>query len=106
MGFGHILSFKVKDIPTRLAYWVLDNFDAESCEISIGTKGRVHIEAEDANRVFGFPIGKKEIKRKMKSETDELIDKWKSVVTDSKKEISPSDIYTAIVEKKGCRTVV
>lgn len=96
---------KVKDIPTRLAYWVLDNFHAESCDIEIQPQQRIHIEDADVNRVFGFPIGKRQIQRKLKSESDDLIDTWKDAVKDHvngdvNKEVLPKDIFIAITEKR------
>lgn len=59
----------------------------------------------DVNRVFGFPIGKKPIQRKLKSESDELINTWKDVVKDCdkdvvNKEVLPSDIFVAITKKR------
>nr|GEY34718.1 hypothetical protein [Tanacetum cinerariifolium] len=35
MGFGDVLDFKIKDVPTRLSYWLLDNFNEETCVLNV-----------------------------------------------------------------------
>ncbi|GKC05298.1 hypothetical protein Tco_0996908 [Tanacetum coccineum] len=38
IGFGKVIDFKIKDIPTRLAYWLVDHFDEESCRLNVKGK--------------------------------------------------------------------
>nr|GEZ34074.1 peptidase C48, SUMO/sentrin/Ubl1 [Tanacetum cinerariifolium] len=35
MGFRDVLDFKIKDVPTRLSYWLLDNFNEETCVLNV-----------------------------------------------------------------------
>ncbi|KAH6804052.1 hypothetical protein C2S51_032299 [Perilla frutescens var. frutescens] len=69
MGFGQLFHLQIKKIPTRMAFWVLDNFDARRSEINIQDGRRLHIEAMDVHRVFGFPNGGVSIQRKKKFDT-------------------------------------
>ena len=38
MGFGEVLEFKISDVPTRLAYWLLDRFDENTCRLDVNGK--------------------------------------------------------------------
>ncbi|KAH6767771.1 hypothetical protein C2S52_018754 [Perilla frutescens var. hirtella] len=57
MGFGQLVHLGIEKVPTRLAFWVVDNFDARRSEINIQDGRHLHIEAADVHRVLGFPNG-------------------------------------------------
>ncbi|GJX04119.1 hypothetical protein Tco_0190035 [Tanacetum coccineum] len=56
IGFGKLIDFKIKDIPTRLAYWLLDHFDEEACCLNINGK-EIEITRELVRDVLGVPLG-------------------------------------------------
>ncbi|KAH6818496.1 hypothetical protein C2S51_002099 [Perilla frutescens var. frutescens] len=68
MGFRHILHMKVNKVPTQLAYWVLDNFDANSSELRLANGRSILVDADDAHLVFRFPKGGRKIQRRKKSD--------------------------------------
>ncbi|KAH6779262.1 hypothetical protein C2S52_010499 [Perilla frutescens var. hirtella] len=46
-----------EDEDSALAYWVLDNFDANSSELHLRNGCLIPVDAEDIHLVFGFPRG-------------------------------------------------
>ena len=56
MGFGELLEFKINDIPTRLGYWLLDKFDADTCILDLNGR-RISITPELVNNMLGVPRG-------------------------------------------------
>ncbi|PWA95077.1 hypothetical protein CTI12_AA010880 [Artemisia annua] len=56
MGFGAVLRFSIKDIPTRLGYWLLDNFDEDRCVLNVDGK-EISITRETVRDVLGIPMG-------------------------------------------------
>ncbi|KAH6779520.1 hypothetical protein C2S52_010757 [Perilla frutescens var. hirtella] len=61
MGFQHILHMKVERVPTHLAYWVLNNFNANSSELTLTNGRSISVDEEDVHLVFGFPKGGRKI---------------------------------------------
>ncbi|GKC93728.1 hypothetical protein Tco_1159170, partial [Tanacetum coccineum] len=56
IGFGKLIDFKINDIPTCLAYWLLDHFDEEACCLNINGK-EIEITRELVRDVLGVPLG-------------------------------------------------
>ncbi|PWA51308.1 hypothetical protein CTI12_AA463700 [Artemisia annua] len=56
MGFGAVLGFSIKDVPTRLCYWLLDNFDEDRCVLNVDGK-EISITRETVRDVLGLPMG-------------------------------------------------
>ncbi|XP_057780561.1 uncharacterized protein LOC130999094 [Salvia miltiorrhiza] len=92
MGFGHMLSLRVKEVPSMLGYWLIDNFNPITCEISLQDGRKLHIEHNDVYRVFGFPKGKRIIKKKKKQEHHELLNEWKKFFPGKEHKILPVDV--------------
>ncbi|KAH6776408.1 hypothetical protein C2S52_013969 [Perilla frutescens var. hirtella] len=64
MGFQHILHMKVERVPTYLAYWVLDNFNANSSELTLTNGRSIPVDEDHVHLVFGFPKGGRKIQRR------------------------------------------
>ncbi|PWA74635.1 RecF/RecN/SMC [Artemisia annua] len=56
IGFGNLIEYKILDVPTRLAYWLLDKFDEETCSLDVNGK-RIEITREVVRDVLGVPMG-------------------------------------------------
>lgn len=61
MGFGDVLGFSIKDVPTRLSYWLLDNFDEDRCVLNVDGKD-ISITRETVRDVLGLPMGNVPVK--------------------------------------------
>ncbi|XP_057794311.1 uncharacterized protein LOC131010675 isoform X2 [Salvia miltiorrhiza] len=76
IGFGRLLELKVKDIPARLAYWVQNKFNPETCELEIDARRRVAVTQGDVYRIFGFPCGNQSIKIFERKSNSDLFEQW------------------------------
>ncbi|GKG31508.1 hypothetical protein Tco_0426458, partial [Tanacetum coccineum] len=56
MGFGAVLDFKIKDVPTRLSYWLLDNFDEDARVLNFDGKS-ISMTRETVRDILGLPMG-------------------------------------------------
>nr|GEY65390.1 peptidase C48, SUMO/sentrin/Ubl1 [Tanacetum cinerariifolium] len=56
IGFGSVLDFKIKDVPTRLSYWLLENSNEETCVLNVNDKA-IPITREIIKDVLGVPMG-------------------------------------------------
>ncbi|KAH6761356.1 hypothetical protein C2S51_018305 [Perilla frutescens var. frutescens] len=100
MGFGNLFHINIIEVPTTLAFWVLDNFDARRCEIKLQENRRVHIEACDVHRVLGLPNGDCPIKKMKKKEKCNLLDAWRGLFRKKNGRIVASDVAKKMIELK------
>nr|GEV92799.1 hypothetical protein [Tanacetum cinerariifolium] len=56
MGFGYVFDFKIKDVPTRHSYWLLDNFSEETCVLNVNGKA-IPITRETIKDVLRVRMG-------------------------------------------------
>ncbi|KAH6755377.1 hypothetical protein C2S53_013829 [Perilla frutescens var. hirtella] len=92
MGFGLLVHLGIEKVPTRIAYWVVDNFDARRSEINLQDGRRLHIEAADVYRVLGFPNGDRPIVRKKKFQQCKILDDWLGIFGSKRKSIVAKDV--------------
>lgn len=101
MGFGPILELKINELPSRLAYWVVENFDTRGMEVKLLHGRMLSVGEEDVQRVFGFPNGEEEIKLLENRESTKLYDDWVSLFTGKERtQIRPSDVVGKIKDKE------
>lgn len=98
LGFGHIMKLLITDIPSRLAYWVVDNFDARSCQLILGTGDRITVDYLDVHRVFGFPMGGVTIDIPEKNPKCDLLVEWTGMFGSGKPSIGQKDIVKKMLE--------
>ncbi|KAL6573150.1 hypothetical protein OROMI_012766 [Orobanche minor] len=68
MGFQAVRDLNINIIPSRLAYWVVDNFNHNSSELLLTRNRRILVTEDDVMRVYGFPKGKKFVQRFQKKD--------------------------------------
>ncbi|MFS7918398.1 hypothetical protein Hanom_Chr03g00200541 [Helianthus anomalus] len=56
MGFGTLLNFNIQHVPTRLAFWLASNYDANARVLNFG-ETRLRITANLVNTICGIPNG-------------------------------------------------
>ncbi|XP_057784967.1 uncharacterized protein LOC131002508 [Salvia miltiorrhiza] len=76
IGFGSVLSLQVKKLPCRLAYWILEHFDENRCELELEGGIRVKITEDDVYRVYGFPKGSEIIPDFNRCSNTALCEEW------------------------------
>ncbi|GKA57827.1 peptidase C48, SUMO/sentrin/Ubl1, partial [Tanacetum coccineum] len=78
MGFGSVLDFKIKDVPTRLSYWLLDNFNEETCVLNVDGK-TIPITRETIKDLLGVPMGSVYVQARDEADfRHRLVIEWKS----------------------------
>nr|XP_043639917.1 kinesin-related protein 4-like [Erigeron canadensis] len=60
LGFGSLIKFSIMNVPTRLAYYVLEKFSAKDSILEVNGN-LVLVNKERVHDVFGIPIGGKKI---------------------------------------------
>ncbi|GJS96341.1 ulp1 protease family, C-terminal catalytic domain-containing protein [Tanacetum coccineum] len=78
IGFGAFLEFKIKDVPKRLAYWLLDKFDAGTRSLNVNGRS-IMITPQVVRNLLGVPMG--EVHINARNETyfrNPLARQWKA----------------------------
>ncbi|KAH6770400.1 hypothetical protein C2S52_015203 [Perilla frutescens var. hirtella] len=76
MGFGDLLHLDISDVPPKIAYWILDNFDVKRGKIVFEGDRRVHVNENDVQLIFGFPKGPRLIVKKARNAKASLLSVW------------------------------
>ncbi|CAH1415161.1 unnamed protein product [Lactuca virosa] len=56
MGFGSLLKIKITDVPLKLGFYILQNFDSERMVIDVEGK-ELKVTAESVHDMLGIPTG-------------------------------------------------
>lgn len=101
MGFGPLMNMKLKELPMKLAYWLLENFDENTCEIIINDgKRRLHIEEQDVWLTLGMPKGNTNLKMKTRSQYPEIYEEWNAIFSHHDlKKISPTVLSIKMLQE-------
>nr|GLL21544.1 uncharacterized protein LOC109154771 [Ipomoea trifida] len=99
MGFDHLIrEHQISRVPGKLAWWLLNNFDARSCSLRVHDGKELHITEEDVALTLGFPRGNIRIEKRTKGDEDTtLLDDWK-------KQLRRTDLL--ITPTKQCKAMV
>ncbi|KAL3626839.1 hypothetical protein CASFOL_029318 [Castilleja foliolosa] len=101
MGFG--LLFRLdppKELPTKLCYWLLENFEPRSCELILTDGRRLQVDPADVEPVLGLRSGGVLIERKTRGETVDLVEQWRLLYKDGK----PNRTATSVIDSMLART--
>ncbi|KAH6798602.1 hypothetical protein C2S51_035086 [Perilla frutescens var. frutescens] len=98
MVFGSILNLDIKNVPPKLSYWVISNFDPKHSEIILGSDRRVHVCEDDVRLMFGFPRGQYKIERPALIKTFDVVKEWRLQFERPANRISASDVCTDMLE--------
>lgn len=77
MGFGSLLNLKVENIPTSLAFWLLQNYNHQTNTINVADDVNVHITPELVHELIGIPMGTIEINDKRPDDKDPVVAEWR-----------------------------
>ncbi|XP_031114080.1 uncharacterized protein LOC116017606 [Ipomoea triloba] len=101
MGFDHLREQQISRVPGKLAWWLLNNFDARSCSLRVQDGKELHITEEDVALTLGFPRGNIRIEKRTKGDEDTtLIEEWKQQLARTDLFITPTKLCKAMV---GCK---
>ena len=100
MGFGDVLKFKISKVPTRLAFWLLEKFDENTCSLNLPVRV-IKITRELVRELLGVPMG--EVHLDARDEADhrnELTRKWKAQFGKETKRHFSTLVAKLIMEEK------
>lgn len=101
LGFKTILQLKITYFPSKLAYWIVENFDYRDSTISLKKNRSIEINKEDIYRIFDFPRGKEPIeKRRWENEKNDTLEEWYNCFNNRNK-IVPQMIAAKMLETDG-----
>ncbi|KAJ8422870.1 hypothetical protein Cgig2_010270 [Carnegiea gigantea] len=81
LGFAFLLTLKVDKIPSRLARWLVQNFDTCRRAVKLASNEELRSSEEDVYLTMGFPRGTKPVQEAKKSDKGEytrVLDEWKA----------------------------
>ncbi|PWA93030.1 hypothetical protein CTI12_AA075780 [Artemisia annua] len=96
-GFGNLLDFKVDGIPSKLGFYVVDNFDPKNMEIKMARHSLV-ITRQSIGEMLGINNEGLDILEEEKTNDEEMIKNWTEQF--EKEDITPSDVKSMIRKSK------
>lgn len=102
MGFAALLKFDISELPTQLGYWLVENFDPETCMLKAGNRS-IQITKEKVHEVFGIPMGKIPIEAVKAAMKDDVITQyWRSQFENLGERIAVKVVVNKIIQQKDC----
>nr|GFA82128.1 ulp1 protease family, C-terminal catalytic domain-containing protein [Tanacetum cinerariifolium] len=99
MGFASMIGMGIYELPGKLGYYVIDNFDSETNVLSLNDSS-ILVTLESVNDILGIPMGGCSIESlEPRTANDHFIKEWLSQFGE-KTEIRPNDISEVIVSTK------
>ncbi|KAL8242061.1 hypothetical protein R6Q59_012363, partial [Mikania micrantha] len=99
MGFKPFLSLDIDTIPTRLAQWLVSNYDCNRNELNAGHH-YIHVTSHTVKDVLGVPLGRFPVNEKNKPRmgSSDTLRIWKSQYL-GKSRITVKDVHEQIKKK-------
>lgn len=97
--FKSLLKLEIDDLPSRLSYNVIHNFDYEKMILKF-IDSEIKVDSQSVNEMLGIPIREKEVDQlPFRAKDDQCYDRWINQFVD-KKNIRLKDIVNAIISTK------
>ncbi|PWA93201.1 hypothetical protein CTI12_AA073640 [Artemisia annua] len=86
MRFRDLIDFPIKEVPTRLAFFVVDCLDIETMNLMLPT-GNLQISLQTVKEVLGLPKGSRRLERNkgQREKDDRFEEEWKDQYKDETK---------------------
>ncbi|CAH1446719.1 unnamed protein product [Lactuca virosa] len=99
LGFKSLLKLEIYDLPLRLSYYVVHNFDYEKMILKV-MNSEIKVDSQSVNEMLGIPIGEKEVDQlPFRPKDDQCYNRWIKQFAD-KNNIKLKDIVNAIISTK------
>lgn len=95
IGFGNFLEFKVDGIPSRLGFFVVDNFDEKRMVIRLASDS-LSVNTESISQMLGLKNEGENILWEQATGNEEMILEWKKQFGMMEEYITPSVLKTKI----------
>nr|GEU84759.1 hypothetical protein [Tanacetum cinerariifolium] len=78
MGFERYIQFPIVELPSKLAYHVIENFHSPSMELRL-QKGSIKATRQKVNDILGIPMGTRKFQDlEKRPDNDPFIDEWEA----------------------------
>lgn len=86
MGFGDLIDFPIEELPTRLAFFIVDSLDVETMNLRLPT-GNLQISPQTVKVALGLPKGTRRLERNegQTEKNDKFEEEWKEQYKDENK---------------------
>ncbi|KAK9065230.1 hypothetical protein SSX86_016613 [Deinandra increscens subsp. villosa] len=83
IGFGSVLSFNIKHVPTGLGQWLVNNYDENNNTLNIGSC-KLNVTPLEVSQILGIPMGEELVSKKERPRgtTDEVLAEFKGQFPD------------------------
>ncbi|KAJ0552986.1 hypothetical protein HanRHA438_Chr08g0343231 [Helianthus annuus] len=100
IGFGSILGFQMRTVPSSLGWWLVKNYDHKTCILNAGSQ-QIHITEELVHEIFGVPRGVKLVEEVERARADfnEVVAEWKNQFIKAPKRMTPIPFKTNLVSQ-------
>ncbi|PWA91612.1 hypothetical protein CTI12_AA089080 [Artemisia annua] len=99
MGFGELIDFPIVDIPTKLAFFVVNSLETKTMCLKL-PEGDILILPETVQKVIEIPMGERPLQRQEgeRGYDDPFLAEWKSQFPEDTKRITTKNVSEVIVE--------
>lgn len=96
IGFGSAITMKLKKLPRRLCYWVVDNYDPTTNSIRVADQNLI-VTREKVHEIYGIPLGYIQMSNPRKANSrNHVVKHWKAQFPKSMKRIRLSHVLDMI----------
>ncbi|VFQ61527.1 unnamed protein product [Cuscuta campestris] len=100
IGFGSILGMNILELPGRLGYWLVKNFDARRSSLVLPDGTKMHMTTCDVHSVLGLPYGGVKIENNKSNRDTDLLSDWRMKFGKCNNRITPAELAD---EMLGCK---
>ncbi|KAI3699561.1 hypothetical protein L2E82_43962 [Cichorium intybus] len=96
IGFGSAITMKLRKLPRRLCYWVVDNYDPTTNSIRVADQNLL-VTRKKVHEIYGFPLGDIQMSNPPKANSrNHVVKHWKAQLPKSIKRIRLSHVLDMI----------
>nr|GMC49034.1 phospholipase-like protein [Ipomoea batatas] len=97
MGFASLFHLQIDNLPTRMGYWLDQNYNLRNNTLYLADGPGVSITEQDVQLVLGFPRGDIKIEKWSRAHSTDLLEEWKGLVDKSARGYLYSDVIKAML---------
>nr|GMC46610.1 ulp1 protease family, C-terminal catalytic domain-containing protein [Ipomoea batatas] len=97
MDFASLFHLQIDNLPTRMGYWLDQNYNPRNSTLYLADGTGVSITEQDVQLVLGFPRGDIKIEKWSRAHSTDLLEEWKGLVDKSARGYLYSDVIKAML---------
>nr|GMD78710.1 hypothetical protein DM860_011184 [Ipomoea batatas] len=97
MGFASLFHLQIDNLPIRMGYWLVQNYNPRNSTLYLVDGIGVSITEQDVQLVLGFPRGNIKIEKWSRANSTDLLEEWKGLVDKLARGYLYSDVIKAML---------